>query len=342
MFQDAFSLLAPTVRTCSSGGAAGASLGVRCHSAVEQDAFQPRTAKQRIAPWVMACFLCIGFGGIALKTRRGQQKLSWTASGKRQEGRVPDILVSAFASMQSCNSCARAGPAREAADAVLSRCIKGGQERAPLVVIAGPPAAGKGTQCVRLQTATGLIHVSTGDLLRAHVAQGTELGRAAERYMAAGKLVPSELIVDLMKERLAEPDVLEHGCLLDGFPRSADQAEAMATAGLVVDRFLLIDVPDADLVRRGCGRRLDPVTGDIYHLEYRPPPDDVADRLVHRSDDFEDAIRTRLAVYHAEVNAVLPYFSDVLSVIDGTSSPEEVCAALLSALEVDLVELNQL
>merc|ERR1719321_1781529 len=127
----------------------------------------------------------------------------------------------------------------------------GGDSR--IVVIAGPPAAGKGTQCEKIKEKYGYVHISTGDILRANVKEGTELGLKAEEYMTAGKLVPSELIVDLVKDRLAKPDIAEKGCLLDGFPRAPDQAQAMVDAGLKVERFLLIEVPDDTLVERGCG-----------------------------------------------------------------------------------------
>ncbi|CAK0906688.1 unnamed protein product [Prorocentrum cordatum] len=160
---------------------------------------------------------------------------------------------------------------------------RGGGVEAPLVVIAGPPAAGKGTQCEKIKAKYGYVHISTGDILRENVKNGTELGKKAEGFMKAGALVPSELIVDL--DRLEKDDVKEKGCLLDGFPRAPDQAQAMVDAGLKVKKFLLIDVPDEELVVRGCGRRLDPETGEIYHLKFKPPPAEIMDRLVHRSDD---------------------------------------------------------
>jgi adenylate kinase family enzyme len=116
----------------------------------------------------------------------------------------------------------------------------------------------------------GYVHISTGDILRANVKEGTKLGKKASEYMTAGKLVLSELIVNLVKDRLAQPDIAERGCLLDGFPRAPDQAKAMVDAGIEVDKFVLIEVPDDTLVERGCGRRLDPETGDIYHLKSKP------------------------------------------------------------------------
>eukprot|EP00931_Biecheleriopsis_adriatica_P028492 TRINITY_DN1697_c0_g1_i1.p2 TRINITY_DN1697_c0_g1~~TRINITY_DN1697_c0_g1_i1.p2 ORF type:complete len:321 (-),score=97.10 TRINITY_DN1697_c0_g1_i1:49-978(-) len=212
-------------------------------------------------------------------------------------------------------------------------CQARGGGDAKMVVIAGPPAAGKGTQCERIKEKFGYVHISTGDILRANVKEGTELGKKASEYMSAGKLVPSELIVDLVKDRLAKDDVAEKGCLLDGFPRAPDQAKAMVDAGIKVDKFILIEVPDDTLVERGCGRRLDPETGEIYHLKFKPPPAEITDRLVHRSDDQEEAIRERLKIYHDQVNGITPFFESVVAKIDGTPKPDEVTTAVFAALE---------
>merc|ERR1712039_974657 len=151
--------------------------------------------------------------------------------------------------------------------------------------------------------------------------------------MDAGALVPSELLVDIVKDRLAQADVQEKGCLLDGFPRAPDQAQAMVDAGLEVEKFLLIEVPDEDLVVRGCGRRLDPETGDIYHLKFKPPPEDIVDRLVHRSDDQEEAIRNRLKIYRDQVNGIVPFFKEVVSEIDGTGKPDAVFDLVQASLD---------
>merc|ERR1719401_240143 len=179
----------------------------------------------------------------------------------------------------------------------------------------------------------GYVPISTGDILRENVKNGTDLGLKAKEYMDKGALVPSELIVDLVKDRLEKDDVKEKGCLLDGFPRAPDQAQAMVDAGLKVEKFLLIDVPDEELVVRGCGRRLDPETGDIYHLKFKPPPAEIVDRLVHRSDDQEEAIRNRLKIYREQVNGILPFFKDVVSDIDGTGKPDEVFGLVGAALD---------
>lgn len=218
----------------------------------------------------------------------------------------------------------------------LTLCqARGGDAKGSLVVIAGPPAAGKGTQCEKIKDKYGFVHISTGDILRENVKQETDLGLKAKGYMDSGALVPSELIVDLVKDRLTKDDVKEKGCLLDGFPRAPDQAEAMVDAGLKVEKFLVIKVPDDTLVERGCGRRLDPETGEIYHLKFRPPPEEVVDRLVHRSDDQEDKIRERLKNYHSQIDGITPFFKDVIYEVDGTGKPDQV----FEIIEEDLDKL---
>jgi len=207
------------------------------------------------------------------------------------------------------------------------------QAAGKIVVIAGPPAAGKGTQCEKIKEKYGYVHISTGDILRANVKEGTELGKKAKEFMDAGALVPSELIVDLVKDRLAQDDAVEKGVLLDGFPRAPDQAKAMVDAGIKVDKFVVIEVPDDTLVERGCGRRLDPETGDIYHMKFKPPPADIVERLVHRSDDQEEAIRNRLSIYHEQVDGIIPYFKKECVKIDGTGKPDEVWEIMKNAID---------
>merc|ERR1719401_2479329 len=179
----------------------------------------------------------------------------------------------------------------------------------------------------------GYVHISTGDILRENVKNETDLGLQAKDFMDRGALVPSELIVDLVKDRLTKDDVKEKGCLLDGFPRAPDQAQAMVDAGLKVERFLLIKVPDDTLVERGCGRRLDPETGEIYHLKFKPPPEEVVDRLVHRSDDQEDKIRARLGAYHSQIDGILPFFDKVVVEVDGTGKPDDVFSLVAAGLD---------
>ncbi|KAK9825426.1 hypothetical protein WJX81_005362 [Elliptochloris bilobata] len=199
-------------------------------------------------------------------------------------------------------------------------------------MIAGAPAAGKGTQCQRIVEKFGLVHVSAGDLLREEVAAGTSAGQRAKGFMDEGRLVPNEVVVGMVKARLACDDAQVHGWLLDGYPRSAEQAEAIQEAGIRPDIFILIEVPDEELVERVTGRRLDPETGEIYHMSFKPPPEAVVGRLVQRSDDTEDKLRTRLATHHANVAAVVGYYKDVLVQVNGARPMDEVFSNIDGAL----------
>ncbi|KAF8712631.1 hypothetical protein HU200_028387 [Digitaria exilis] len=160
------------------------------------------------------------------------------------------------------------------------------------VMISGAPASGKGTQCELIKTKYGLVHISAGDLLRAEIAAGSDNGKQAKEYMEKGQLVPDEIVVNMVKGRLAQPDSQENGWLLDGYPRSYSQAMALETGGIRPDIFILLDVPDELLVERVVGRRLDPVTGKIYHLKYSPPEnEEIASRLTQRFDDTEEKVQ---------------------------------------------------
>ncbi|VAI76472.1 unnamed protein product [Triticum turgidum subsp. durum] len=156
-------------------------------------------------------------------------------------------------------------------------------------MIAGAPASGKGTQCELIKAKYGLVHISAGDLLRAEIATGTDNGKQAKEFMEKGQLVPDEIVVNMVKGRLLQPDAQEKGWLLDGYPRSYSQAMALETLGIRPDIFILLDVPDELLVERVVGRRLDPETGKIYHLKYSPPEnEEIASRLTQRFDDTEE------------------------------------------------------
>lgn len=201
----------------------------------------------------------------------------------------------------------------------------------------GPPGAGKGTQAKILARSHGIAHLSTGDLFRAARAQGTPMGQQADRYLRDGRLVPDDVTNGIVAERL---DELEHeGFVLDGFPRTIPQAEwlleHLAQHDASLDAVISLRVPDEDIVGRLSRRRTDRATGEIYHLDYNPPPDDVpASRLLHRTDDQPDAIRTRLAVYHEQtepVEAVLRSHVTFLE-IDGTGSLDEVQARVSEAI----------
>jgi adenylate kinase len=205
------------------------------------------------------------------------------------------------------------------------------------MILIGPPGAGKGTQAARLVEKLGITHISSGDMLRAAVKAGTELGKKADGYMKAGDLVPDDVVIGMVLERVAEPDCAK-GFMLDGFPRTRPQAEAldlaMADAGVSLDAVVLIEVPDELIVDRITGRRSDPETGTIYHLQFNPPPPEIADRLVQRKDDTAEACRARLAKYHGETAPIVPFYEakGILKRVDGVGKPDEVTARLLAAL----------
>jgi adenylate kinase len=201
------------------------------------------------------------------------------------------------------------------------------------LILLGPPGAGKGTQAERLQDDFPLAYVATGDILRAAVKEGTELGQEAKTYMDRGELVPDDVIIGVILDRLAESDTAD-GFLLDGFPRTAKQAEALDEALSRVDRrlsaALLIDVPEDDIVRRLSGRRICP-NGHVYHVEHNPPKqegrcDVDGEELRQREDDREETIRKRLEVYRDQTSPLIDYYDerDILHRFDGTRSPTEV------------------
>jgi adenylate kinase len=205
------------------------------------------------------------------------------------------------------------------------------------LIFIGPPGAGKGTQCARITDTLRIPHVSTGDMFRAAVKQGTPMGVEAKRYMDAGALVPDEVVIGMVRERLSADDVAG-GFLLDGFPRTVPQAEALqatlAAIGQALDAVILLEVADALIVERIVGRRTDPETGRIYHLTFDPPPEEIVGRLVHRSDDTEEAVRERLGAYHAQTAPLVPFYEGlgVLRRVDGVGAVDEVTGRLLAAL----------
>ncbi|KAK4483873.1 hypothetical protein RD792_011082 [Penstemon davidsonii] len=209
-----------------------------------------------------------------------------------------------------------------------------GEKAEPLrVMISGAPASGKGTQCELIRTKYDLVHVAAGDLLRAEVAAGTENGKRAKEYMEKGQLVPDEIVVMMVKERLSQQDSLEKGWLLDGYPRSVSQATALKKFGFDPDIFILLEVPEELLVERVVGRRLDPVTGKIYHLKYSPPEtDEIAARLTQRFDDTEEKVKLRLLTHNSNVEAVLSLYEGITIRIDGSLPKQEVYSEIDCAL----------
>ena len=205
------------------------------------------------------------------------------------------------------------------------------------LILIGPPGAGKGTQAEYLVERFQIPHISSGDMLRTAVAAGTALGQQADGFMKAGQLVPDELVIAMIIERTAQPDCAK-GFILDGFPRTRPQAEALAVnlqkAGVTLDAVVLVEVPDSRIVERVTGRRMDPETGDIYHVQFRPPPADIAGRVVQRKDDTESACTARLEKYHAETAPIIPFYSGqgLLKRVDGDTSTEIVTACIAATL----------
>jgi adenylate kinase len=214
------------------------------------------------------------------------------------------------------------------------------------LILLGAPGAGKGTQAKFICERFGIPQISTGDMLRAAVKAGTELGLAAKKVMNTGGLVSDDIIIGLVKERITEPDCV-NGFLFDGFPRTIPQADAMKEAGVKLDLVLEIDVPDEAIIERMSGRRVHAASGRTYHLKFNPPKvaghDDVTgEELIQRVDDAEETVRNRLAVYKSQTRPLVDYYSSWAASgaagapryrkISGTGSVEDITARALAAL----------
>jgi len=209
--------------------------------------------------------------------------------------------------------------------------------RAMRMILVGPPGAGKGTQASKLVERYNIPHISSGDMLRAAVKEGTALGVEADKFMKAGKLVPDEVVIGMILERIVKTDC-GGGFMLDGFPRTHPQAEAldkaMHAAGVDLDAVVLIEVPDGLLEERAVGRRSDPQTGTIYHLKYNPPPAEIVARLVHRADDTSEAVKMRTAKYHSETAPIIPFYlaKGILKRVDGVGDPDIITERIAAVL----------
>jgi adenylate kinase len=201
------------------------------------------------------------------------------------------------------------------------------------MILVGPPGAGKGTQAARLVDSFRIPHISSGDIFRA--LKGTELGNKVDAYMKEGGLVPDEVTIPIILDRLTQPDCGK-GFMLDGFPRTRPQAEALDTAltkaSVKLDLVLLIEVPDQLIVDRITGRRSDPKTGKIYHVKFDPPPAGV--EVVQRGDDTVEAVTKRLSKYHSETAPIIPYYTQrgILKRVDGVGDPNVVTERIKAVL----------
>ncbi len=214
------------------------------------------------------------------------------------------------------------------------------------LILLGAPGAGKGTQAAFICQRFGIPQISTGDMLRAAVKAGTPLGVEAKKVMDSGGLVSDDIIIGLVKERIAQPDCAK-GCLFDGFPRTIPQADAMKAAGVKLDLVLEIDVPDAAIIERMSGRRVHVASGRTYHVVFNPPKvagldDATGEPLIQRDDDKEETVRKRLEVYQKQTRPLVDYYSGWAATgdaqapryarVNGTGSVDEITSRVMGAL----------
>lgn len=211
------------------------------------------------------------------------------------------------------------------------------------LIFLGGPGVGKGTQAQLITEKLGIPQISTGDMLRTAVAKKTSLGIAAKAVMDAGQLVSDEIIIDLVKERIAQSDC-QQGFLLDGFPRTIPQADALKAANIAIDAVIEIAVPDDEIIKRLTGRRTHLASGRVYHVDYHPPKkagyDDLTgEPLVQREDDKETTVKHRLNVYHEQTEPLIAYYSHgkampVYHQVSGIGAVQEITARILAVLNV--------
>jgi adenylate kinase len=209
------------------------------------------------------------------------------------------------------------------------------------VIIMGPQGAGKGTQAAKLEEELGATHIETGDLVREEINQGTDLGQQIKEYSDQGMMVPDEIIIDMTKPYLEEND----SWILDGFPRNQEQAEALDEMldeiGEDIDRVIALEADDEELIERLSGRRQSEATGEIYHIEHNPPPDEGSEEdpgpFVQRDDDTEEAIRNRLQEYHEQTEPLKDYYEErgILVTVDASQDIDEVTEDVLQAVGAD-------
>ena len=208
------------------------------------------------------------------------------------------------------------------------------------IIFIGPPGAGKGTQAQFICEHFGIPQISTGDMLRAAVGAGTELGQQAKAIMESGGLVSDDIIIALVKERLQQKDCL-NGCLFDGFPRTIPQAQAMVDEGIGIDHVLEITVSDEEIIKRLSGRRVHPGSGRIYHIDYSPPlrpdvDDESGEPLMQREDDHEDTVRKRLSVYHEQTRPLVDFYRALDAVqyhqLDGVGAVDDITRHIMGVL----------
>ena len=211
------------------------------------------------------------------------------------------------------------------------------------ILLMGPPGAGKGTQAANLVNEFAIPHISTGDMFRAAVKEGTELGKQAKACMDAGKLVPDEVTIGIVRERLAKPDC-EKGFILDGFPRTVEQADALTgilkEIGLKLTRVLNINVPAAELIERAVGRRICKKCGATYHIKFNPTKvegicDACSGELFQRADDSEKTMKSRLSVYEAQTKPLIEYYqkAGLYTEVDGRQAIDKVFADVVKSLK---------